>query len=138
MKKDDVAGVLQALATGDKSRSETARLRDVIGEVEAALAAGVSRAAILEALHGQGFTMTLKGFESALYRIRKARAKQPQPAPAMAPAATSAASGSATVDCAIQNQSTPGGPQEKKVGDYNIPKPKKFVHNPKPDDGILD
>ncbi len=104
MKKDDVAGVLQALATGDKSRSETARLRDVIGEVEAALAAGVSRAAILEALHGQGFTMTLKGFESALYRIRKARAKQPQPAPAMAPAATSAASGSATVDCAIQSQ----------------------------------
>lgn len=110
MKKDDVAGVLQALATGDKSRSETARLRDVIGEVEAALAAGVSRAAILEALHGQGFTMTLKGFESALYRIRKARAKQSQPAPAMAPAATPAASGSAAagtaLDCAIQSQPT--------------------------------
>lgn len=73
MQTNSVADVLRALATGDKARSETARLRDVVDEVEAALAAGVSRAAILEALHGQGFTMTLKSFESALYRIRKQR-----------------------------------------------------------------
>lgn len=75
MTKDSVADVLRALATGDKSRSETARLRDIVDEVEAALAAGVSRAAVLEALNAQGFTMTLKSFESALYRIRKKRAK---------------------------------------------------------------
>ncbi|EFB0286295.1 hypothetical protein HGB69_004444 [Salmonella enterica] len=73
MTKTSVADVLRELAKGDKSRSETARLRDVIDEVEAALAAGVSRSAVLEALHGQGFTMTLKSFESALYRIRKQR-----------------------------------------------------------------
>lgn len=77
MTKDSVADVLRALATGDKSRSETARLRDIVDEVEAALSAGVSRAAVLEALNGQGFTMTLKSFESALYRIRK---KRTQPA----------------------------------------------------------
>ena len=47
------------------------RLRDVVAEVETAIAVGVSRAAILEALHEHGFTMTLKSFESALYRIRK-------------------------------------------------------------------
>lgn len=73
MTKTSVADVLRELAKGDKSRSETARLRDVIDEVEAALAAGVSRSAVLDALHGQGFTMTLKSFESALYRIRKQR-----------------------------------------------------------------
>lgn len=78
MQTNSVADVLRALATGDKARSETARLRDVVDEVEAALAAGVSRAAVLEALHGQGFTMTLKSFESALYRIRKQRERTGQ------------------------------------------------------------
>ena len=93
MQKNSVAAVLRALATGDKARSETARLRDVVDEVEAALSAGVSRAAILEALHGQGFTMTLKSFESALYRIRKQRGStgqqtaQPAPLPPVTPAA---------------------------------------------------
>lgn len=93
MQKNSVADVLRALATGDKARSETARLRDVVDEVEAALSAGVSRAAILEALHGQGFTMTLKSFESALYRIRKQRGStgqqtaQPAPLPPVTPAA---------------------------------------------------
>jgi len=91
MQKNSVADVLRALATGDKARSETARLRDVVDEVEAALSAGVSRAAILEALHGQGFTMTLKSFESALYRIRKQREKAGQhPAPAPLPTAAPA------------------------------------------------
>ena len=80
MTKDSVADVLRALATGDKSRSETARLRDIVDEVEAALAAGVSRAAVLEALNDQGFTMTLKSFESALYRIRKKRTQPAKPA----------------------------------------------------------
>ncbi len=78
MQKNSVADVLRALATGNKARSETARLRDVVDSVESALSAGVSRAAVLEALHGQGFTMTLKSFESALYRIRKQREKAGQ------------------------------------------------------------
>lgn len=76
MTSNSVAEVLQALAKGDKARSETARLRDVFGEVEAAINAGVSRAAILEALHEKGFTMAMRSFESALYRIRKERAGQ--------------------------------------------------------------
>lgn len=79
MTTNSVADVLRALATGDKNRSETARLRDIVDEVEAALAAGVSRAAVLQALHDQGFTMTLKSFESALYRIRKKRNQPAKP-----------------------------------------------------------
>lgn len=76
MQKNSVVDALRALAAGEKSRSETARLRDVFNDVEAALSAGVSRAAILETLHSQGFTMTLKSFESAIYRIRKQREKK--------------------------------------------------------------
>jgi|GEM_PF-2084650 len=71
MSKNSVVDALRTLATSDKSRSETARLRDVFDEVEGALKAGVSRAAILETLHEQGFTMTPKSFESALYRLRR-------------------------------------------------------------------
>jgi len=85
MDRNNVADVLRGLAEGDKARSETARLRDVIDEVETALAAGVSRAAILEALHSQGFTMTLKSFESALYRIRRQRNKEGGKAPKRTP-----------------------------------------------------
>lgn len=77
MEENSVADVLRALAKGKKARSETALLRDSFDEVEAALQAGVSRAAILEALQEKGFTMGLKGFESALYRIRKQRANKP-------------------------------------------------------------
>lgn len=73
--QNNVAEALRAMAKGDENRSETARLRDVFPEIEAALNAGVRRSAILEAFHSQGFTMTLKSFESALYRIRKQRAK---------------------------------------------------------------
>lgn len=76
MTSNSVAEVLQALAKGDKARSETARLRDVFDEVETAINAGVSRAAILAALHEKGFSMGMRSFESALYRIRKERANQ--------------------------------------------------------------
>ncbi|KGH00004.1 hypothetical protein P245_03260 [Comamonas thiooxydans] len=79
MQKESVADVLRSLARGDQNRSETARLRDVFPDVEAALQAGVSRAAVLEALHGQGFKMNLKSFESALYRIRRQKAKTAEP-----------------------------------------------------------
>ncbi|QBY56094.1 hypothetical protein [Cupriavidus oxalaticus] len=75
MERSSVAGALRALATDSKGRSETARLRDVFEEVEAALSAGVKRQAILDALNAQGFRMTLKGFESAMYRIRRQRGK---------------------------------------------------------------
>lgn len=79
MSKDSVVEALRALATSDDRRSETARLRDVFDEVEGALQAGVSRAAILETLHGQGFTMTAKSFESALYRLRRRQGPAEKP-----------------------------------------------------------
>ena len=62
---------LNELTTGVASRSETARLRDIFESIEVAIGAGVSRAAILKTLNENGFRMTLKSFESALYRIRR-------------------------------------------------------------------
>lgn len=78
MQKPSIADALRALATDDSARSETARLRDIIDDIEATLSAGVSRAAVLKTLHDQGFTMTAKSFESALYRIRKQQKKKDQ------------------------------------------------------------
>ncbi|CAH2813089.1 MAG: hypothetical protein CBARDMAM_7403 [uncultured Caballeronia sp.] len=131
MTKTSVADVLRELAKGDKSRLETARLRDVIDEVEAALAAGVSRSAVLEALHGQGFTMTLKSFESALYRIRKQRG-QGTPGNQTAPAPTSLSHDEKKGETAAAAPAA-----GKKAGDFEIPVPKRFTHNPKPDDDLL-
>ena len=70
MEKEKLLATLKSLATGN-ARSETARLRDVFEHVEGALKSGVSRSAVLEALHQQGFSMKLRSFESAMYRIRK-------------------------------------------------------------------
>jgi hypothetical protein len=65
------------MATEHGSRSETDRLRDVFLSVEDALQSGVSRKAVLEALHQDGFTMSLKMFDKALYRIRKSNKISP-------------------------------------------------------------
>lgn len=74
MTKDEVSARLRALATDDKRRSETARLRDVFDDVEATLNAGVTQDDVLAELHALGFTMTKASFKSALQRIRKERA----------------------------------------------------------------
>ena len=62
---------LRALASGDTKRSKAAQLRDVINDVEVALAAGVSRSAVIEELAKQGLTMTLVSFATPLTRLRQ-------------------------------------------------------------------
>jgi len=71
MSKDEVSARLRALASDDKRRSETARLRDVLPDIEATLAAGVSQADVLAELHTLGFSLPMASFKSALYRLRK-------------------------------------------------------------------
>lgn len=73
LKKDTLVEALRTLEASDENRSETSRLIDVFDDVESALRCGVRRTAVLAALHSQGFTMTAKSFESAIYRIRKKR-----------------------------------------------------------------
>jgi hypothetical protein len=66
---------LRALATNDEKRSTASRLLDVIDDIEAALAAGVSRSAVVEELATLGLEMKPETFYSALKRIRKKRGK---------------------------------------------------------------
>ena len=72
----DIAAELKKLELGNTGRSETSRLRDVEGNIERALAAGVSRRVIYEILqHVMGLTMTFDSFKIALHRLRKRRKK---------------------------------------------------------------
>ncbi|MDD5581331.1 MAG: hypothetical protein PHY16_18940 [Methylobacter sp.] len=73
MQKTNIVDELRALATSSEKRPDTARLRDIFNDIEATLTAGVSRADVHKTLQKHGFTMTLRGFETALYRIRKQR-----------------------------------------------------------------
>lgn len=77
--KEKVSAALQELAAehARSPKSQTARLREVLDDVEAALAAGASHAAVLATLHAQGFTFTLRSFESTLGRLRKERQANP-------------------------------------------------------------
>lgn len=73
MDRKAIAKRLQALAAEDTKRSKAARLRDVLADVEAALAAGVARTRIRQELEAQGLKMTLATFDTTLARLRKQR-----------------------------------------------------------------
>ena len=75
MDKKAIAERLRALASDDSKRSKAARLRDVIDDVEFALAAGVTRSSVLEELAAHGLEMTLATFDTTLKRIRQKRNK---------------------------------------------------------------
>lgn len=99
------AQALQALSRSSTARTQVARLRELLPDIEAAQAAGVKHQHIVQALNAHGFTLSLKAYSVMLYRLRQARAQSagastaseaPQPAaqapvaPAMAAKASSA------------------------------------------------
>ncbi|KPY38401.1 hypothetical protein B7R56_11115 [Pseudomonas savastanoi pv. retacarpa] len=71
MAKSTIADTLNRMANAQSGRSVASRLRDIFPDIERALEAGVSRTAILKALEDDGLAITMKTFESALYRIRR-------------------------------------------------------------------
>jgi hypothetical protein len=73
MTKSSLANKLTNLAESSQDRSLAARLRDVFPEIEKAMEKGVSRSNILKALQDDGMEISMKTFESALYRMRKAK-----------------------------------------------------------------
>jgi hypothetical protein len=86
------------LSRSSAARTQVARLRELLPDIEAAQAAGVKHQHILEALNAHGFSLSMKAYSVMLYRLRQGRAKSagasaasvvPQPA-AQAPAAMSA------------------------------------------------
>ncbi|CAA9890793.1 conserved hypothetical protein [Candidatus Methylobacter favarea] len=75
MDKNAITQKLRALASDDKHRSKAARLRDVIEDVETALAAGVRRATVVDVLQQNGLDISMATFATTLKRIRKQRGK---------------------------------------------------------------
>lgn len=100
MDKTAIAERLRALAKDSKNRSKAAQLRDVIVDVEAALAAGVSRSKIVEVLAENGLEMTLTTFETTLKRIRKKARLQPTPAKQIKPPSNIESESITSVDAA--------------------------------------
>lgn len=73
MDRKKISAALEKLTEGDSSRSETAKIRDVIDDIENALNSGVSREAIFNELKKEGLTLTFASFKNSLHRIRKSR-----------------------------------------------------------------
>ena len=76
IKANNLSSALQCLISDGQAKTETARLRDVFDDVEAALKAGIKHEGILAVLHAKGFKMTKASFNSAVQRIRQERIKK--------------------------------------------------------------
>lgn len=114
MEKASIAEALRALASDSESRSKISRMRELYPDIEAAQKAGVTNSKIVETLNSQGLDVTLKTFETMLYRLRKELGKTRKTAqevkseipPASAPAPE--ASAADTAQNSTRSISTPG------------------------------
>lgn len=129
----DASMSLEAITTAVKTkaseasayRSEAARLRAVLPEVEAAISAGITHEAIVATLNEAGVKLEVTGFRSALARARKTGKSRQHREESSKQAPT-------------PGQVDPGKqPSETTFGKFNIPNKPKFVHNPSSDDDIL-
>ena len=83
---DPLVAELLELAGDAKKRSKTARLQDIAPAIEAALASGVPRIHVVQALKNHGIDMTLGTFTTTLRRIRIKNGRAVAPAtPAAVP-----------------------------------------------------
>jgi len=62
---------LKALATASSRRSKTARLKDLMPDIDHAMQSGVPRSEILQILSASGLEMTMNYFDVARRRIKK-------------------------------------------------------------------
>lgn len=113
------AQALQALSRSSTARTQVARLRELLPDIEAAQAAGVKHRHILEVINAHGFTLSMKAYSVMLYRLRQERTKAAgalQPAPqapvaATMPANSSAAPSPSATPVASPSTPKPGEPQ---------------------------
>ena len=73
MDRKRISEKLRELAGKAEYRSKAAQLRDVIEDIEAAMAKGVSRKAIVDELAKNGLAMPMSTFDSILLRHRRKR-----------------------------------------------------------------
>lgn len=74
MESKEIAESLQKLASDKTKRNKTGILREVLGDIEVCLDAGISQTDIVKVLNEHGLNMTLGTFASTLRRIRLQRA----------------------------------------------------------------
>lgn len=75
MRPHGAAQALQALSRSSAARTQMARLRELLPEIEAAQAAGVRHACIVQALNAHGFALSMKSYSVMLHRLRQQRAR---------------------------------------------------------------
>jgi hypothetical protein len=73
--KASISAKLEALGS-DKKRPQTALVAENLESIERAIERGIPAISIWKALQEEGITLTLRGFETALYRLRKKKAPQ--------------------------------------------------------------
>lgn len=73
MEIDKIAKQLES-ASLDNKRSLTARIDDVLDDIEKAISSGVGHEEIIIILNDNGFDLTLRSFRDSIYRARKKRA----------------------------------------------------------------
>jgi len=123
------AEALRELAQGSEHRSKIGRLRSVYVEVLEAQRAGVSNSKIVETLNAQGFGLTLKTFETMLYRIRQEQAKQTVNAGRVhAPVSEKPAAQGQRVHAAETADSPATSPQESTPREENKPNGPKITN----------
>jgi hypothetical protein len=71
MDNEKIAAHLRDLANNSPARGKTARLRELLPDVEAALSAGVPSTEIRAALAEHGLVLTHRTFHGTLYRLRR-------------------------------------------------------------------
>ena len=115
------AQALLALSRSSTARTQVARLRELLPNIEAAQAAGVKHQHILESLNAHGFALSMKAYSVMLYRLRQARAKSAgaSAAPGAPPPVAQAPVAAAAVEKAAAAQS----PAAARAASPTAPKP---------------
>jgi hypothetical protein len=152
---DEIVKVLKELARSAEARPMSARLKDYIEDIDAAIAAGVRPEAIEKALADFGIELSPTGLRGALYRFRKKRRAQAESAPMIRPVDTEtpALKLSLSLDTTAQRTVTERKPgayksdlsaEEKEILKSLNPNERieffrqretqsKFIHNPTPE-----
>lgn len=84
---DQRAGLI-GLAAPDKPHSKTAQVRELLPEIDAAMARGIPQQTIVDQLAEAGLSLTVDQLRNYLHRIRRPKRKPPDAKSPSAPAAT--------------------------------------------------
>jgi hypothetical protein len=76
MDKNKISNALEKLKSEDKSRSNTAKIRDLIDVIETAISSGISLEAIYSELKKEGLNQTFQSFKNSLTRIRNPKSNK--------------------------------------------------------------